>query len=84
MAKSSKKKTKRKSGLSGTPTQHEIEAFKHLISSSQVTCGEIGLVSLLNVQTALVHANESGNTALTSRALKKRNEILKRLERCMR
>ena len=79
-----KKSFKRPSrGLAGTPVQHEIEAFKHM-TALPVTCGEKGLVALLNAQTALVHAHESGNTTLAARALKRRNEVLKKLERCMR
>ncbi len=83
-----KRKTKRKSkntsrGLAGTPVQHEIEAFKHM-TALPVSCGEQGLVALLNAQTALVHAHESGNASLATRALRRRNEVLKKLERCMR
>lgn len=80
-----KRKTKKHSsrGLAGTPVQHEIEAFKHM-TALPVTCGEKGLVALLNAQTALVHAHESGNKTLAARALKRRNEVLRKLERCMR
>lgn len=83
MAKRRKIKKRPSRGLSGTPTQHEIEAFKHMVALP-VTCGERGLVALLNAQTALVHAHESGNAGLAARALKRRNEVLSKLERCMR
>lgn len=79
-----RKSKKRKSrGLSDTPSQHETEAFKHM-TALPVTCGEQGLIALLNVQTALVHAHESNNITLAARALKKRNAILRKLENCMR
>lgn len=74
---------RRRTQLGETRIEHEVKAFRHS-RELQVSCTEMGLKALEEAQTALVHAEESGNYTLTNRARKRRDEVRQRLKRCMR